>query len=67
MQFARFLNRGATGLARDGNELFRGEFFALHFAMMQDLAVAGCSILLILQRIGLSKSHIESFIRSEQK
>jgi hypothetical protein len=38
MQFARFLNRGATGVTGNGNELFRGEFFAFHWKIMQQLA-----------------------------
>jgi len=38
VQFARFLNGGAAGLTGDGNELFRGEFFAFHWKIMQQLA-----------------------------
>jgi len=30
VQFARFLYGGAASITGDGNELFRGEFFAFH-------------------------------------
>jgi len=53
MQFARFLNGGTTGLAGDGNELFRGKFFGFHSAIMQEFAVQGCSILLNVQRLAI--------------
>jgi len=43
MQFARFFNRGAAGVTGDGNELFRGEFFAFHWKIMQQLAGLGMS------------------------
>jgi len=56
MQLARFLDRGTTGLAGDRNELFRGEFFAFHWKMMQELAAEGCSILLIFNGLAISPS-----------
>jgi hypothetical protein len=43
MQFTGFPNRGATGITGNGNELFRGEFFAFHWKMMQQLTGLGMS------------------------
>jgi hypothetical protein len=43
MQFAGLPNRRATGITGNGNELFRGEFFAFHWKMMQQVAGLGMS------------------------